>query len=112
MTNFTISGFGMWLITVSARFQGNSSGRRSVCLSQTSGSAYNYTSVPYLYTRHTSLVAPVNGAMTVTHFSVPIYVSKQTTFYVGAYQSSGSNLDTYVSCTYTYLGQGGATPTG
>jgi len=50
--------------------------------------------------------------MTVTHFSVPIYVSKQTTFYVGAYQSSGSNLDTYVSCTYTYLGQGGATPTG
>ena len=112
MTNFTISGLGMWLITVSARFQGNSSGRRSVCLSQTSGSAYNYTSVPYLYTRHTSLVAPVNGAMTVTHFSVPIYISKQTTFYVGAYQSSGSNLDTYVSCTYTYLGQGGATPTG
>ena len=112
MTNFTISVLGMWLVTVSARFQGNSSGRRSVCLSQTSGSTYNYTSVPYLYTRHTSNVAPVNGAMTVTHFSVPIYVSKQTTFYVGAYQNSGSKLNTYVSCTYTYLGQGTATPTG
>lgn len=110
MTNFTISGLGMWLITVAARFQGNSSGRRSVCLSQTSGSAYNYTSAPYLYTRHTSNVAPVNGAMTVTHFSVPIYVSKQTTFYVGAYQNSGSALNTYVSCTYTYLGQGSTTP--
>lgn len=112
MTYFTISGLGMWLVTVSARFQGNSSGRRSVCLSQTSGSAYDYSSTPYLYTRHTSNVAPVSGAMTVTHFSVPIYVSKQTTFYVGVYQTSESALDTYVSVTYTYLGKGTATPTG
>lgn len=112
ITSFTISAVGMWLITVSATWSSNSSGRRVVGLSKTSGSMYSWEDDPYLYARYTANVAPVNGAITTATFSVPVYNSTSTTYYVNSYQNSGSALNLHVSCTYTFLGNGITTPTG
>ena len=80
---------GVWLLTAFAQFASNTSGRRSVklCASQDDSTAIRNMSSDYQ--------APVNGDITLCRFVDVLQVASQTTYYLNAYQNSGSSLTTY-----------------
>jgi hypothetical protein len=87
--NITSQSFavGTWLVTGTAEFPSNATGRRAVQLSDTSGG-------DALSTQARSLVAPVNGAPTVAQFTFVLEVTATKTYYLVGYQNSGSALST------------------
>ena len=87
--NITSQSFavGTWLVTGTAEFPANATGRRAVQLSGTSGG-------DALSTQARSLVAPVNGGPTVAQFTFVLNVTATKTYYLVGYQNSGSALST------------------
>lgn len=87
--NITSQSFavGTWLVTGTAEFPSNATGRRAVQLSGTSGG-------DALSTQARSLVAPVNGGPTVAQFTFVLEVTATKTYYLVGYQNSGSALTT------------------
>ena len=86
---FTLSK-GTWAISISARFDSNATGRRAVNLSNTSGGAA-------INGRWGDNSAATNGTYTYLHLASTIQVgSNGDTYFVNAYQNSGSALNTLV----------------
>lgn len=85
LDNFTLTK-GLWMTTITVRFASNATGRRSATLSNTSGgSAYNV--------RWGATNAAVSGAYTYLHMASTLEVTAASaTFYINAYQNSGSSL--------------------
>lgn len=85
--DFTLTK-GLWMVSVTVRFNSNATGRRAMNISNTSGgSAYNV--------RWGNTSAAVNGAYTYLHLASSIDVTAASaTFYINAYQNSGSSLTT------------------
>ena len=85
--DFTLTK-GLWMVSVTVRFASNATGRRAMNISNTSGgSAYNV--------RWGNTSAATNGAYTYLHLSSSIDVTAASaTFYINAYQNSGSALTT------------------
>ena len=74
---------GLWLITVTARWNANATGYRQVWLSTSStGSAKDYASIVS--------IPAVNGAITSEQLTVFASVASNTTWHIVAQQSSGS----------------------
>ena len=85
--DFTLTK-GLWMVSVTVRFNSNATGRRAMNISNTSGgSAYNV--------RWGNTSAAVNGAYTYLHLASSIEVTAaNATFYINAYQNSGGSLTT------------------
>lgn len=85
--DFTLTK-GLWMVSVTVRFNSNATGRRAMNISNTSGgSAYNV--------RWGNTSAAVNGAYTYLHLASSIDVTAaNATFYINAYQNSGGSLTT------------------
>ena len=84
MGSFTLAK-GLWLVTVTARWNANATGVRQVWLASSStGSALNYSSV----VSHQG----ANGAITSEQLTVFLNVTASTTYYIVVRQSSGSAL--------------------
>jgi hypothetical protein len=80
---------GIWVVSAFAQFNSNATGRRGAIFSETQDDGTAYRSMS-----NDNQVA-VNGALTFCRF-VDIYeVSSSKTFYLNAYQDSGSALTTY-----------------
>ena len=84
MGSFTLAK-GLWIVTVTARWNANASGVRQVWLASSStGSALNYSSV----VSHQG----ANGAITSEQLTVFLNVASSTTYHIVVRQSSGSAL--------------------
>ena len=97
LTHFTV-GAGAYLMIVQAKFAQNTSGRRFLCVSSSSASSTPVSSFNEL----AATAAPVSGATTsvlVTAYVTP--TSQDYTYYINAYQNSGSSLS--VDWTYVLL---------
>ena len=80
---------GIWVVSAFAQFNSNATGRRGAIFSETQDDGTAYRSMS-----NDNQVA-VNGALTFCRF-VDIYeISSSKTFYLNAYQNSGSALTTY-----------------
>ena len=96
MGSFTLSK-GLWLVTITARWNANATGIRQVWLASSStGAALNYGSV----VSHQA----VNGAITSEQLTVFLNVSASTTYYIVVRQSSGSALTCNTSYSTCRLG--------
>ena len=80
---------GIWLLSAFVQFASNTSGRRSAVLS---ASQDDSTSIRNMSSDNQ---APVNGAITLCRFVDVLQIPTQTTYYLNAYQNSGSSLTTY-----------------
>ena len=87
--NITSQSFtaGTWLVTGTAEFPANATGRRAVQLSETSAG-------DSIATQSRSIVAPANGGPTVAQFTFVLDVTATKTYYLVGYQNSGSSLST------------------
>lgn len=85
--DFTLTK-GLWIVSVTVRFNSNATGRRAMNISNTSGgSAYNV--------RWGNTSAAVNGAYTYLHLASTIEVTGSSAqFFINAYQNSGGSLTT------------------
>lgn len=72
---------GTWIITARARFSANATGYRHINISTTSADNGVHIQVP-----------AVNGAVTQLALTRIVSITAQTTFYLNAYQNSGSTL--------------------
>lgn len=72
---------GTWIITARARFSANATGYRHINISTTSADNGVHIQVP-----------AVSGAVTQLALTRIVAISAQTTFYLNAYQNSGSTL--------------------
>ena len=80
---------GIWIVSAFAQFNSNATGIRRAIFSETQDDETAYRSMS-----HDNQVA-VNGALTFCRF-VDIYeISSSKTFYLNAYQNSGSDLTVY-----------------
>lgn len=80
---------GIWVVSAFAQFNSNATGRRGAIFSETQNDGTAYRSMS-----NDNQVA-VNGALTFCRF-VDIYeISTSKTFYLNAYQNSGSALTTF-----------------
>lgn len=78
---------GSWLVFFTIRFQSNSTGRRYALLSRSQDSSSGYS----IQSSHS--VAPVNGSYTHAKAVEFIHANSEETWYVNAYQNSGSSLE-------------------
>lgn len=77
-------GAGKYIAFVEVVFGSNKNGIRAINLSTTE----NYSTPQYT-------VPAVNGAATRFWYAVPLVLTKDTTYYINAYQNSGSNLSVW-----------------
>lgn len=80
---------GIWLLSAFVQFASNTSGRRSAVLSTSQDDG---TSIRNMSSDNQT---PVNGAITLCRFVDVLQIPTQTTYYLNAYQNSGSSLTTY-----------------
>lgn len=78
---------GVWVVVFSAQFGANATGRRSINLSTTSGSTS-------LNAQAALQLQAANGGYTVVSRANLLDVSATSTYYLNAYQNSGSTLTT------------------
>lgn len=77
---------GTWLVIGSAEFATNATGRRAIQLATTTtGDAIQLTA--------RDVQSPVSGAVTLCNFTTIIQPTATTTYYLNAYQNSGSALN-------------------
>lgn len=79
---------GAWIVVCSCGFASNATGRRGFCLSTTSGGSQAGHNV--LKTSNA-----VSGTYTELQFTFPIVVNEETTYFLSAYQNSGSALNAF-----------------
>ena len=86
VASFSLAAGTYW-ISVDFKFESGTGGRRFGCVTKTSGSSTPITE------EFGVAVAPVSGATTSVIITGPLVVTATTTYYLSAYQNSGSTKD-------------------